>query len=120
MNTVKLRPMRLKSSKASELTESSTKLPPMREVGDTSNFKEKEIMHERQLTRVNTKVHSEHLNSVLYSNLLTWQERRGRFEVLEQRGRETVGKVKLSVVNQEDSVRGKLECGQEIDITPYY
>ncbi|MBA0871908.1 hypothetical protein Goshw_001944, partial [Gossypium schwendimanii] len=41
----------------------------------------------------------------------------GPFEVLEQRGRETVGKAKPSVVNQEDSVRVKLECGQESDIT---
>ncbi|MFQ6647390.1 hypothetical protein Gotur_021248 [Gossypium turneri] len=31
----------------------------------------------------------------------------GPFEVLEQRGRETVGKVKPSIVNQEDSVRVK-------------
>ncbi|KAH1092370.1 hypothetical protein J1N35_019627 [Gossypium stocksii] len=118
MKTVKLGPMRLKSSEALELAESSTRLPPMGEVGDASDFKEKEVMHEGQLTRVNAEVHSEHLKSVLRSNLLTWQERRGPFEVLEQGGRETVGEVKPSAVNQEDSVRGKLERGQGSDITP--
>ncbi|MFQ6650208.1 hypothetical protein Gotur_022678, partial [Gossypium turneri] len=79
MKTVKLRPMRLELSKASELAESSTRLPPMGEVGGASNFEEEEVMHEGQ----------------------------GPFEVLEQRGRETVGKAKPSVMNQEDSVRVK-------------
>ncbi|MFQ6651994.1 hypothetical protein Gotur_024079, partial [Gossypium turneri] len=116
MKTVKLGPIRLELSEASELAESSTRLPPMREVGGASNFEEEEVMHEGQLTRVNAEVHSEHFNSVLHSNLLTWRERRGPFEVLEQRGRETVGKAKPSVMNQEDSVRVKLECGQESDI----
>ncbi|MFQ6649572.1 hypothetical protein Gotur_022308 [Gossypium turneri] len=41
MKTVKLRPMRLELSEASELAESSTRLPSMREVGGASNFKEK-------------------------------------------------------------------------------
>ncbi|KAH1092289.1 hypothetical protein J1N35_019546 [Gossypium stocksii] len=118
MKTVKLGPMRLKSNEALELAESSTRLPPMGEVGDASDFKEKEVMHEGQLTRVNAEVHSKHLKSVLRSNLLTWQERRGPFEVLEQGGQETVGEVKPSAVNQEDSVRGKLERGQGSDITP--
>ncbi|KAH1082061.1 hypothetical protein J1N35_021822 [Gossypium stocksii] len=45
--------MRLDSSEASELVELSTKLPPIRDVGDASDFKEKEVMHVRQLTRVN-------------------------------------------------------------------
>ncbi|MFQ6656407.1 hypothetical protein Gotur_026525, partial [Gossypium turneri] len=116
MKTVKLGPMRLKSSEVSELAESSTTLPPMGEMGSASDFKGKEVMHEGQLTKVNAKVHSEHFDSVLHSNLLTWQERKGPFEVLEQRGRETMGKAKPSVVNQEDSVRVKLECGQESDI----
>ncbi|KAH1129903.1 hypothetical protein J1N35_001281 [Gossypium stocksii] len=120
MKTVKLGPIRLNSSEASELAESSTRLPLMGEVGNASDFKEKEVMHEGQLTRVNAKVHSEHLESVLHSNLLTWQERRGPFEVIEQKGRETIGKEKPSVVNQEDSVRGKLECGQGSNITPYH
>ncbi|MBA0850914.1 hypothetical protein Goshw_009428, partial [Gossypium schwendimanii] len=93
MKTVKLGPMRLKLSEASELVESPTRLPPMGEV------------------------HFEHFDSVLHSNLLTWKERRGPFEVLKQRGQETVGKTKPSVVNQEDSVRVKLEYGQESDIT---
>ncbi|KAK5838283.1 hypothetical protein PVK06_007011 [Gossypium arboreum] len=118
MKTVKLGPMRLESSKASELAESSTRLPPMGEVGGASDFEEKEEMHVGQLTRVNAKVHLKHSDSVLHSNLCTWQERRGPFEVLEQGGRETVGKAKPSVVNHEDSVRGKLECGQGSDITP--
>ncbi|MFQ6629150.1 hypothetical protein Gotur_008266 [Gossypium turneri] len=83
MKTVKLGPMRLKLSEASELAESSTRLPPMGEVGGASDFKEKEVMHVGQLTRVNAKVHLEHCGSVLHSNLLTWQERRGPFEVLE-------------------------------------
>ncbi|KAH1081355.1 hypothetical protein J1N35_021116 [Gossypium stocksii] len=118
MKTVKLGPMRLKSSKASELAESSTRLPPMGKVGDASDFKKKEAMHEGQLTRVNAEVHSEHLKSVLRSNSLTWQEHRGPFEVLEQGGRETGGKAKPSAMNQEDFVRGKLERGQGSDITP--
>ncbi|MFQ6653585.1 hypothetical protein Gotur_024905 [Gossypium turneri] len=117
MKTVKLGPIRLKLSEASELAKSSTRLPPMGEVGGASDFKEKEVMHEGQLTRINAKVHSEHFDSVLHSNLLTWQERRGPFEVLEQRGRETVSKAKPSVVNQDDFVRVKLECRQESDIT---
>ncbi|KAK5794075.1 hypothetical protein PVK06_035269 [Gossypium arboreum] len=118
MKTVKLGTMRLESSEASELAESSTRLPPMGEVGGASDFKEKEVMHVGQLTRVNAKVHSKHSDSVLHSNLCTWRERRGPLEVLEQGGRETVGKAKPSVVNHEDSVRGKLECGQGSDITP--
>ncbi|KAK5831715.1 hypothetical protein PVK06_015514 [Gossypium arboreum] len=105
MKTVKLRPIRLKSSEAPELAESSTRLPPMGEVGGASYFKEKEVMHVGQLTRVNTEVHSEYSDTVLHSNLLTWQERRGPFEVLEQGSREIVGKAKSSIVNHEDSVR---------------
>ncbi|MFQ6652882.1 hypothetical protein Gotur_024551 [Gossypium turneri] len=79
MKTVKLGPMRLKLSEASELAESSTRLPPMGEMGGASDFKEKEVMHVGQ----------------------------GPFEVLEQGGRETVGKAKPSVGNQDDSVRVK-------------
>ncbi|MFQ6655695.1 hypothetical protein Gotur_026137 [Gossypium turneri] len=79
MKIVKLGPMRLKLSEASELAESSTRLPPMGEVGGASDFKEKEVMHVGQ----------------------------GPFEVLEERGRETVGKAKPRVVNHEDSIRAK-------------
>ncbi|KAH1091532.1 hypothetical protein J1N35_018789 [Gossypium stocksii] len=118
MKTVRLGPKRLKSSEASELAESSIRLPPVGEVGNVLDFKGKEVMHKGQLSRVNAKVHSEHLGNVLHSNLLTWQERRGPFEVLEQRGRKTMGKAKPSVMNQQDSVREKLECGQVNDITP--
>ncbi|MBA0669629.1 hypothetical protein Goklo_029555, partial [Gossypium klotzschianum] len=39
MKIVKLGPIRLELSEASELAESSTRLPPMREVGGASNFK---------------------------------------------------------------------------------
>ncbi|MBA0660359.1 hypothetical protein Goklo_012384 [Gossypium klotzschianum] len=39
MKTVKLGPMRLKLSEASELVESSTRLPPMGEMGVASDFK---------------------------------------------------------------------------------
>ncbi|MFQ6660733.1 hypothetical protein Gotur_029140, partial [Gossypium turneri] len=53
MKTVKLGPMRLELSEASELAESSTRLPPMGEVGGASDFKGKEVMHVGQLTRVN-------------------------------------------------------------------
>ncbi|MBA0756726.1 hypothetical protein Gogos_021429 [Gossypium gossypioides] len=84
MKTVKLGPMRLKLSEASELTESSIRLSPMGEVSGASDFKGKEVMQVRQLTRVNAK---------------------------------TVGKAKPSIVNQEDSIRVKLKCGQESDIT---
>ncbi|MFQ6662213.1 hypothetical protein Gotur_030098 [Gossypium turneri] len=96
--------MRLKLSEALELAESSTKLPPMGEVGGASDFKGKAVMQVGKLTRVNVKVHSEHFDSVLHSNLLTWQERRGPFEVLEQIGQETVGKAKPSVMNQKDFI----------------
>ncbi|MBA0855149.1 hypothetical protein Goshw_009846 [Gossypium schwendimanii] len=58
MKIMKLGPMRLKLREASELAESSTRLPFMGEV------------------------HSEHFDSVLHSNLLTWQKRRGPFERL--------------------------------------
>ncbi|KAH1091541.1 hypothetical protein J1N35_018798 [Gossypium stocksii] len=106
MKTVRLGPKRLKSSEASELAESSIRLLPVGEVGNALDFKGKEVMHRGQLTRVTAKVHSGHL------------ERRGPFKVLEQRGRETVGKAKPSVVNQEDSIREKLEYGKVNDITP--
>ncbi|MBA0677969.1 hypothetical protein Goari_019339 [Gossypium aridum] len=43
MKTVKLGPMRLNLSETSELAESSTRLPPIGEVGGASNFKEKEV-----------------------------------------------------------------------------
>ncbi|MBA0629273.1 hypothetical protein Godav_023856 [Gossypium davidsonii] len=76
VKTVKLGPMRFKLSEASELAESSTRLPLMGEVGGASNFKKNEVMYEGQLTRVNAKLHSEHFDSVLHSNLLTWQEPR--------------------------------------------
>ncbi|MFQ6656411.1 hypothetical protein Gotur_026526 [Gossypium turneri] len=79
MKTVKLAPMRLKLSEASELAESSTRLPPMGEVGGASDFKGKEVMQEGQ----------------------------GLFEVLEQGDRETGGKAKPRVVNHEDSIRVK-------------
>ncbi|MFQ6658381.1 hypothetical protein Gotur_027671 [Gossypium turneri] len=55
MKIVKLAPIRLKLSEASELVESSTRLPPMGEVGGASDFKGKEVMQEGQLTRVNAK-----------------------------------------------------------------
>ncbi|MFQ6664449.1 hypothetical protein Gotur_031558 [Gossypium turneri] len=44
MKIVKLGPIRLKLSEASELAESSTRLPPMRKVGGASDFKGKEVM----------------------------------------------------------------------------
>ncbi|MBA0660658.1 hypothetical protein Goklo_012642 [Gossypium klotzschianum] len=53
MKTAKLGPMRLKLSEASELVESSIRLPPMGKVSGASEFKEKEVMHVGQLTRVN-------------------------------------------------------------------
>ncbi|MBA0734087.1 hypothetical protein Gogos_018037 [Gossypium gossypioides] len=53
MKIVKLRPMRLNLSEASELTESSIRLSPMGEVGDASNFKGKKVMQVGQLTRLN-------------------------------------------------------------------
>ncbi|MFQ6625448.1 hypothetical protein Gotur_005498 [Gossypium turneri] len=53
MKTVKLELMRLNLSEASELVESLTRLPPMEEVGDASDFKGKEVMQVGQLTRVN-------------------------------------------------------------------
>ncbi|MBA0876979.1 hypothetical protein Goshw_007766 [Gossypium schwendimanii] len=123
MKTVKLGPMRINSSKATKLVESSARLSPieemslesisekevtmqtlklgsmrfisvdtlegltpLRKVGCTSSF-EKVVMQVGQLTRVNAtrKVHSQYSDSVLRSNLLTWQECRGPFEVLEQR-----------------------------------
>ncbi|MBA0727526.1 hypothetical protein Golax_000506 [Gossypium laxum] len=86
MKIVKLGPMRLKLSEVSELAESSIRLPSMGEVGGASDFKGKEVMQVGQLTRVNAKVHFEHFDSVLHTNLLTWQECRRTLEVLKQRG----------------------------------
>ncbi|MBA0660659.1 hypothetical protein Goklo_012642, partial [Gossypium klotzschianum] len=43
MKTAKLGPMRLKLSEASELVESSIRLPPMGKVSGASEFKEKEV-----------------------------------------------------------------------------
>ncbi|KAK5841938.1 hypothetical protein PVK06_004264 [Gossypium arboreum] len=57
MKTVKMGPMRLESSEASELAKSSTRLSPMGEVSGASDFKEKEVMHVGQLTRVNVKMY---------------------------------------------------------------
>ncbi|MFQ6652738.1 hypothetical protein Gotur_024462 [Gossypium turneri] len=45
--------MRLNSREASELAESSTRLPPMEEVGSVSDFKENEVMQVGQLTKIN-------------------------------------------------------------------
>ncbi|KAL1074424.1 hypothetical protein V6Z11_D11G288400 [Gossypium hirsutum] len=97
--------------------DSTVEPTPLGKVGCASGFKENGAM-QRQSGRVNatSKVHSEHYDSVLHSNLCTWQESKSPFEVLEQRGRETVGKARPRVLNQEDSVRVKLECGQESDI----
>ncbi|MFQ6639718.1 hypothetical protein Gotur_014563 [Gossypium turneri] len=44
IKTVKLGPIKLNSSEASELAESSTRLPPMGEVGGASDFKGKAMM----------------------------------------------------------------------------
>ncbi|MFQ6640797.1 hypothetical protein Gotur_014946 [Gossypium turneri] len=52
MKTVKLGPMRLKLSEASELADSSTRLPPMGEMGVASDFKEKEVMQTSKTVRV--------------------------------------------------------------------
>ncbi|MBA0673409.1 hypothetical protein Goklo_023957 [Gossypium klotzschianum] len=52
MKKVKLGPMRLELSEASELAESLTGLPPIGEVGGASDFKKKEVMHVGQLTRL--------------------------------------------------------------------
>ncbi|MBA0688345.1 hypothetical protein Goari_006143 [Gossypium aridum] len=94
MQTLKLGSMRLVS------IDTSKGLPPMREVGYASNFG-KVVMQVGQLTRLNAtrKVYSQHYDSVLHSNLLTWQERRDPFEVLEQGGQETVGKAKPIIMN---------------------
>ncbi|MBA0727825.1 hypothetical protein Golax_000778 [Gossypium laxum] len=88
MKAMKLGPMRPNSSKATKLSESSTRLSPMEKVRWASDSKEKVVMQVGQLTQVNTmrKVHSEHFDSVLHSNLLTWQEHRGAFKVLKQGG----------------------------------
>ncbi|KAA3468991.1 Pleckstrin domain superfamily protein isoform 3 [Gossypium australe] len=92
--------------------DTSKELPPMREVRCASSLG-KVVMQVGQLNQVNAtrSVHSKHSGSVLHSNLLTWQERKGPFEVLKQGGRETVGNLKPSIMNQKDSVRSKLECG---------
>ncbi|MBA0826495.1 hypothetical protein Goarm_011341 [Gossypium armourianum] len=53
MKIVKLGPMRLSSSEASEFFESSTRLPPIGKVSGASSFKGKEVMQVGQLARVN-------------------------------------------------------------------
>ncbi|KAK5825476.1 hypothetical protein PVK06_020313 [Gossypium arboreum] len=130
MKTVKLGPMRLNSSKAIEVDELSARLSLMEEVSLASNSEKEFVMQTLKLgsMRLISIDKPEGLSPmrevecasnfgkvviVLRSNLLTWQERKGPFEVLEQGGRETVDKAKPSIVNQEDFVRGKLECRQE-------
>ena len=65
--------------------DSTVEPTPMGKVGGTSDFEGKEAM-QKQSGRVNavSKVHCEHFDSVLSSNLLAWQGRRGLFKVHKQ------------------------------------
>ncbi|KAK5840494.1 hypothetical protein PVK06_009395 [Gossypium arboreum] len=107
MKIVKLGPMRLNSNKATELAKSFGEAFTHGRSEFSIEFRERSC-NANLKARIN-EVHSQHSDSVLHSNLLTWQERRGPFKVFEQGGRETVGKAKPNIVNQEDFVRGKLE-----------
>ncbi|KAK5785421.1 hypothetical protein PVK06_040005 [Gossypium arboreum] len=120
----------VKGKATSERKESSEGLPPKGEVSLSSNLEEEVAMKTVKLgtMRLESSKASELAESSTrlppmgeVGGASDFKEKEviiGPFEVLEQRGRETVGKAKPSVVNHKDSVRGKLECGQGSDITP--
>ncbi|KAK5771605.1 hypothetical protein PVK06_047830 [Gossypium arboreum] len=100
--------------------ESTMETPPLGKVDCASDFKEKEVMR-KQSRRVNaaSKVHCKQADSVLISDLLAWQDRRGPFKdrrgpfkVRKQEGRGTVGETKPRCENRGDSNGTKLELGQ--------
>ncbi|KAG8498201.1 hypothetical protein CXB51_006628 [Gossypium anomalum] len=93
--------------------EPTVELPPLRKVDGASDFVGKEAM-QKQSKRVNaaSKVHCKHSDSVLNSDLLAWQDRRGPFKVRKQEGRGTVGGTKPRCVNRGDSNGIKSELGQ--------
>ncbi|KAH1107072.1 hypothetical protein J1N35_010840 [Gossypium stocksii] len=70
---------------------------------------------QEQSRRVNatSKVHYEHIDSVLNSDLLAWQGRRGPFKVRKQGNRRTVGNTKPRDKNQGDSNGSKSNSGQD-------
>ncbi|MBA0776546.1 hypothetical protein Gotri_011529 [Gossypium trilobum] len=82
----------VKGKVTSKLGELSEGLPPKEEVSLSSDLEGKFTMKTVKLGLMRLKLS---------------EASEGPFEVLEQKGRETVGKAKPSVVNQEDSVRVK-------------
>ncbi|KAG8488057.1 hypothetical protein CXB51_018328 [Gossypium anomalum] len=93
--------------------ESTVELPPSKKVDRASDFVGKEAM-QKQSKRVNavSKVYCKHSDSVLNSDLLAWQDRRGPFKVRKQEGRGTVGGTKPRCMNRGDSNGIKPELGQ--------
>lgn len=92
---------------------STVELTPLGKVGCASGFKEKGAM-QGQSRRVNatSKVHCKHSDSVLNSDLLAWQGRRGPFKVHKRGGQGTVGGTKPRYENRGDSNRNKSKLGQ--------
>ncbi|KAK5784934.1 hypothetical protein PVK06_039475 [Gossypium arboreum] len=92
---------------------STVEAPPLGKVDCASDFKEKEVMR-KQSRRVNgtSKVHCKHTDSVLISDLLAWQDRRGPFKVRKQESRGTVGGTKPRCANRVDSNGTKSKLGQ--------
>ncbi|KAK5774709.1 hypothetical protein PVK06_042565 [Gossypium arboreum] len=95
------------------LVESTVETPPLGKVDCASSFEGKEAM-QKQSKRVNaaSKVHCKHSNSVLNSDLLAWQGRKGPFKVHKQEGQGTVGGTKPMCENQGDSNGNKSKLGQ--------
>ncbi|MFQ6628970.1 hypothetical protein Gotur_007158 [Gossypium turneri] len=93
--------------------DSTVESAPLGKVSYASGFKEKGAI-QKQLGRVNaaSKVHYEHFDSVLNSDLLAWQGRRGPFKVHEQGGEGTVGNKKPRCENQDDSRENKSKLRQ--------
>ena len=86
---------------------------PLGKVGCASSFEGKGAM-QGQSRRVNatSKVHCKHSDSVLNSDLLAWQSRRGPFKVHKQGGQGTVGGTKPRCENPGDSSGNKSKLGQ--------
>ena len=86
---------------------------PLGKVGCASSFEGKGAM-QGQSRRVNatSKVHCKHSDSVLNSDLLAWQSRRGPFKVHKHGGQGTVGGTKPRCENPGDSSGNKSKLGQ--------
>ncbi|KAH1046625.1 hypothetical protein J1N35_037409 [Gossypium stocksii] len=121
MKTLKLGPIRLNSSKATELAELSVILPCMEEVSLASDLEEEVTMQtlnlgSMSLTSINT---SEKLPPMGHVGCASnfGKMVMGLLNVLKQGGRWTVGNLKPNGVKKGDSIQSELECGQEKNVT---